>query len=72
VRTLTVAVAGLGNVGREVCRLLRERRGALSRRLGAELVLVAVADRSVASEARSLGLVGAVARYRDPLLMARD
>jgi homoserine dehydrogenase len=67
-----VAVAGLGNVGREVCRLLRERRGALSRRLGAELVLVAVADRSVASEARSLGLVGAVARYRDPLLMARD
>jgi homoserine dehydrogenase len=71
-RTLTVAVAGLGTVGREVCRLLKERRGALSRRLGAELTLVAVADRSAAAEARGLGLPATVARYRDPLLMARE
>lgn len=67
-----MAVAGLGNVGREVCRLMKERRGALSRRLGAELVLVAVADRDAAREAKSLGLSSAVARYRDPLRMARE
>lgn len=71
-RTLTVAVAGLGTVGREVCRLLRERRVPLSRRLGADLVLAAVADRSAAAEARGLGLPAAVARYRDPLAMARE
>ncbi len=71
-RTLTVAVAGLGNVGREVCRLLRERRGPLSRRLGAELYLTAVADRSAAAEARALGLPPSVKRYRDPLAMARE
>lgn len=71
-RTLTVAVAGLGNVGREVCRLMKERRGALSRRLGAELVLVAVADRDAKAEARALGLPASVVRYRDPQAMARE
>ncbi len=70
-RTVTVAVAGLGTVGREVCRLLRERRSALSRRLGAELVLIAVADRAASAEARALGLSSSVTRYRDPLAMAR-
>lgn len=70
-KTLTVAVAGLGTVGREVCRLLRERRAALGRRLGAELVLIAVADRAAAAEARGLGLPAEVVRYRDPLAMAR-
>lgn len=71
-KTLTVAVAGLGNVGREVCRLLLERRSALTRRLGAELVLTAVADRAAAAEARGLRLSPSVTRYRDPLAMARE
>jgi len=71
-KTLSVAVAGLGNVGREAVRLLRERRVELRERLGAELRLVAVADNDVAREARALGLPPAVARFRDPLAMARN
>lgn len=69
-KTLTVAVAGLGNVGREVVRLLRERRAELRERLGAELALTAVADRGAAREARALGLPASVARYSDPLALA--
>lgn len=69
--TLNVAVAGLGNVGRETVRLLRERRGELKERLGAELRLSAVADNDVAREARSLGLPASVKRFRDPVEMAR-
>lgn len=68
---LNVAVAGLGTVGRETVRLLRARRGELKERLGAELRLVAVADRGAAREARALGLPVTVVRYRDPLDMAR-
>ena len=68
---LNVAVAGLGTVGRETVRLLRARRAELRERLGAELRLVAVADRAAAREARGLGLPASVARYRDPLDMAR-
>jgi len=71
VKTLTVAVAGLGNVGREVVRLLRERRAELRERLGAELVLTAVADRDAAREARALGLPASVARHSDPLALAK-
>ena len=68
---LNVAVAGLGTVGRETIRLLRARRAELKERLGAELRLVAVADRDAAREARALGLPASVVRYRDPLDMAR-
>jgi len=71
VRKLKVAVAGLGIVGRETVRLLRERRAELRERLGAELVLSAVADRQAAREARALGLPASVVRYRDPAAMAR-
>jgi homoserine dehydrogenase len=68
---LNVAVAGLGTVGREAVRLLRARRAELKERLGAELRLVAVADRAAAREARALGLPASVVRYADPLDMAR-
>lgn len=68
---LHIAVAGLGTVGRETVRLLRARRAELKERLGAELRLTAVADRGAAREARALGLPASVARYRDPLDMAR-
>ncbi len=71
VNVLNVAVAGLGNVGRETVRLLRARRAELRERLGAELRLVAVADRDAAREARGLGLPASVVRYRDPLDMAK-
>lgn len=71
-RTISVAVAGLGNVGREAVRLLRERRADLRERLGAELVLAAVADNDALREARALGLPPAVARYSDPARMARE
>jgi homoserine dehydrogenase len=71
VRKITVAVAGLGTVGREAVRLLRARRGELRERLGAELSLTAVADRAAAREARALGLPASVARFTDPLAMAR-
>ena len=68
---LNIAVAGLGTVGREAVRLLRARRAELKERLGAELRLVAVADRAAAREARNLGLAASVVRYRDPLEMAK-
>lgn len=68
---LNVAVAGLGTVGRETVRLLRARRAEFKDRLGAELRIVAVADRAAAREARGLGLPASVVRYRDPLEMAR-
>ena len=71
-KKLKVAVAGLGVVGRETVRLLRERRAELRARLGAELVLSAVADRQAAREARALALPASVARYRDPAAMARE
>lgn len=70
-RTITVAVAGLGNVGRETVRLLRERRAELRERLGAHLVLTAVADRDARREAKALGLPASVARFTDPAAMAR-
>ncbi|HEX4048505.1 MAG TPA: homoserine dehydrogenase [Elusimicrobiota bacterium] len=69
-KKISVAVAGLGNVGRETVRLLRARRAELRERLGAELVLAAVADRDAAREARALGLPASVARFTDPAAMA--
>ncbi len=68
---LNIAVAGLGNVGRETVRLLRERRAEFQERLGAELRLTAVADNDAAREARALGLPASVARFKDPVDMAR-
>ncbi len=68
---LNVAVAGLGTVGRETVRLLRARRSELKERLGAELRIVAVADRDASREALSLGLPASVVRYRDPIDMAK-
>ncbi len=70
-KTISVAVAGMGNVGRETVRLLRERRAELRERLGAHLVLTAVADRDALREARALGLPASVARFTDPAAMAR-
>ena len=69
---LNVAVAGLGNVGRETVRLLRARRAELKERLGAEIRLVAVADNDANREAKALGLPASVKRYRDPLDMAKN
>ena len=69
-KTISVAVAGLGNVGRETIRLLNSRRAELRERLGARLALVAVADRDAAREARALKLPASVARFADPAAMA--
>jgi homoserine dehydrogenase len=70
-RTLHVAVAGLGFVGRETVRLLAANRERFRKRLGADVALAAVADRDAGREARSLGLPTAVLRVRDPLELAR-
>jgi len=66
VRTIRIAVAGLGVVGCETVRLLRARRESLSRRLGAKLDLAAVCDRRAAARARRLGLPARVRRLADP------
>lgn len=73
-RTIKVAVAGLGFVGRETVRLLKANRERFRARLGADVVLAAVADRDAAREARALGLPSSVARLRDPqqLLLKDD
>ncbi|MDD5627760.1 MAG: homoserine dehydrogenase [Elusimicrobia bacterium] len=65
-RSLRLAVAGLGVVGSETVRLLKSRRESLCRRLGARLELVAVCDRRVAAEARRLGLPASTRRLTDP------
>jgi homoserine dehydrogenase len=67
---ISIAIAGLGNIGRETIRILRARRAELRERLGAELVLVAVADRDASREARALKLPASVARFTDPAAMA--
>jgi homoserine dehydrogenase len=65
-RTIRIAVAGLGVVGSETVRLLQAGREALSRRAGARLELAAVCGRRVASVARRLGLPASVRRLTDP------
>lgn len=70
-RSIRVAVAGLGVVGRETVRLLKESRARFRERLSADLVLAAVADRDASHEASALGLAREVARLRDPLRLAR-
>src|SRR5438105_2437424 len=69
-RTIRVAVAGLGVVGRETVRLLRENQERFGRRLGAAVELTAVCDRDVKREARALGLPSSVALYSDPARLA--
>mgnify|MGYP001581178331 CR=1 FL=1 len=70
-RTIRVAVAGLGAVGRETVRLLRSNRGRFARRLGASIELAAVCDRQSRREARALGLPASVALFNDPAELAR-
>lgn len=70
-RTIRVAVAGLGFVGREAVRLLRLNRSRFSRRLGARVLLSAVCDRDVEAEARRLNLPRSVLRARDPQELLR-
>ena len=70
-RTIRVAVAGLGVVGRETVRLLRENKEGFARRLGAPIELAAVCDRQAAREAKSLGLPASVIRVNDPAALAR-
>lgn len=65
-RTIRVAVAGLGVVGRETVRLLRENKERFGRKLGAAVELAAVCDRDVKKEAKALGLGSAVKLYTDP------
>jgi homoserine dehydrogenase len=69
-RTIHVAVAGLGHVGRETVRLLLSNRERFRARLGADIELAAVADRDAAREAKALGLPPSVLRLRDPLKLA--
>jgi homoserine dehydrogenase len=69
-RSIRLAVAGLGVVGSETVRLLRSRRESLCRRLGARLELAAVCDRRAPAEARRLGLPASVARLSDPSRLA--
>jgi len=69
-RTIRLAVAGLGVVGSETVRLLRSRRESLCRRLGARLELAAVCDRRAPAAARRLGLPASVRRLTDPARLA--
>lgn len=70
-RTIKVAVAGLGFVGRETVRLLRSNSGKFAQRLGAAIELAAVCDRDAAREAKSLGLPSSVLRVTDPQKLAQ-
>lgn len=63
-RAIRVAVAGLGTVGRETVRLLRQNQKRFN------LALVAVADRDVSREAKTLGLSREVVRFTNPLKLA--
>lgn len=65
-RTINIAVAGLGFVGRETVRLLQTHREKFARRLGAGLSVAAVCDRQVRREAKRLGLARSVFLATDP------
>ena len=64
-RAVSVALCGMGTVGREAARLLWAGRSRFSARLGAELRLAWVCDRQAAREARALGLGASVRRTAD-------
>lgn len=65
-RTINVAVAGLGFVGNETVRLLVKNKEKFALRLGARLSVAAVCDRQVAREARRLGLSSSILRTTNP------
>lgn len=66
-RAIRVAVAGLGNVGRQTVRLLLENKRRFREELGAVIELRAVCDRQVEREARALGLGRGVVKTKRPL-----
>ncbi len=70
-RTIQIAVAGLGFVGRETVRLLAANRERFAQRLGARVELAAVCDRQAALEAKRLKLPKSVLRARDPQELLR-
>ncbi|MFH1724870.1 MAG: homoserine dehydrogenase [Elusimicrobiota bacterium] len=69
-RPLGVAIAGLGNVGRETARLLTANRAKFSARLGGDLRLAWVCERR--ASARRMGLPGSVRRATDFAPLLRD
>jgi homoserine dehydrogenase len=69
-RTINVAVAGLGFVGSEAVRLLLSNKKKFATRLGANLVVAAVCDRQVKAEAKKLGLGPGVFLTKDPRELA--
>lgn len=64
-RVISIALCGLGTVGRETARLFMAGHGRFAQRLGAGLRLAWVCDRAVEREARALGLPASVQRTRD-------
>lgn len=71
-RSLSVAVCGLGVVGRESARLLHAGRSRWKDRLGVPLRLAWVCDRQASREARALGLPASVRRTADYKEVLRD
>jgi homoserine dehydrogenase len=71
-RSIGIGLAGLGNVGGEVARLLLAHRDEFRRRIGAELRLAAVCSRGAASRTRSLRLPKSVRRVRRWQDLLRD
>ncbi|MBI4348725.1 MAG: homoserine dehydrogenase [Elusimicrobia bacterium] len=69
---IRIGIAGLGTVGGEAVRLLRDAAPDFERRLGARLELVAVCDRRAPEKARALGLPKGIRLYRDPAKLAAD
>lgn len=63
-KVIGVGIAGLGNVGGEVVRLLLARGADFRRTLGAELKLSVVCDRGVSAAARKLDIPAGVGRSR--------
>lgn len=69
-RTIRIGVAGLGTVGAEAVRLLKQRQREFDSKLQSSIRVVAVCDRRAAVEARRLGLPKSIQRtrnYRDLL-----
>ena len=71
-KTIRVGVAGLGTVGAEAVRLLKDAEPDFRRRLGATLELSAVCDRRIDRIAAQLSLPRSVRRYRTPDKLAAD